>query len=187
MKLFIQNMVSNRCKMVVRDVLEKFGLHIESLNLGEVVISEPSLTAEMRYKLKEDLLKSDLVLIEGKKTILIDRIVKVIVEMVHYTDGFPKEKYSVYISQRLNHDYNYLSNLFSEIQRTTIDGFIIAHKVERVKELLMHDELIIKELSYKLNYSSVAHLSNQFKKVTGLTPSSFKKQKVKVRKPIESI
>lgn len=187
MKLFIQNMVSNRCKIAVREVLERSGLKIKRLELGEVEIEETTLTPEVRNQLKGELEKSDLVLIENKKAILIDRIVKVIVEMVHYSDVFPREKYSVYISQKLNHDYNYLSSLFSEIQGTTIDRFIIAHKVERIKELLMYDELSIKEISYKLNYSSVAHLSNQFKKITGLTPSSFKKQKVKVRTPIESL
>ena len=126
-------------------------------------------------------------LTEDKKAILIDKVIKVIIEMIHYSDELPKEKYSVYISKKLNHDYNYLSNLFSELKGTTIDHFIIAHKIEKVKELLMDNELSIKEISYKLNYSSVAHLSNQFKKVTGLTPSYFKKQKDKLRKPIESI
>ena len=106
--------------------------------------------------------------------------------MVHYADQLPKEKYSVYISEKLKHDYNYLSNLFSEIKGTTIDHFIIAHKIEKVKELLMYNEMSIKEISYRLNYSSVAHLSNQFKKVTGVTPSYFKKS-VKVRNPIESL
>jgi len=185
MKLHIQNMVSNRCKMAVRDVLEKSGLKIKHLELGDVEIEEPTLSLEVRNQIKRELERSDLVLIEDKKAILIDRIIKVIVEMVHYSDELPREKYSVFISRKLNHDYNYLSSLFSEIQGITIDHFIIAHKVERVKELLMYNELSIKEISYKLNYSSVAHLSNQFKKVTGLTPSSFKKQKEKIRNPIE--
>jgi AraC-like DNA-binding protein len=186
MKLYIKNMVSGRCKMAVRDVLENLKLHITSLELGEVEIAEPILTADVRNQLKVNLLKAELVLIEDKKAILIDKISKVIVEMIHYADRLPKEKYSVYISEKLNHDYNYLSNLFSEIKGTTIDHFIIAHKIEKVKELLMYNEMSIKEISYRLNYSSVAHLSNQFKKVTGVTPSYFKKS-VKVRNPIESL
>jgi len=180
-------MVSNRCKMVVKELLEKLGLRYNSVELGEVEITEPSLSPEVRDQLKSALLKSDLALMEDKKAILIDKVTKVIIEMIHYSDELPKEKYSVYISEKLKHDYNYLSNLFSEVKGTTIDHFIIAHKIERVKELLMYDELSIKEISYKLNYSSVAHLSNQFKKVTGLTPSYFKKQKDKLRNPIESL
>lgn len=173
--------------MVVKDVLEKLGLHYKSVELGEVEITEPSLSTELCAQLKAALLKSALVLMEDKKEILIEKVIKVIIEMIHYADELPKEKYSVYISDKLKHDYNYLSNLFSEVKGTTIDHFIIVHKIEKVKELLMYDELSIKEISYKLNYSSVAHLSNQFKKVTGLTPSYFKKQKDKLRNPIESL
>ena len=187
MKLYIRNMVSLRCKMAVKDVLEKLGLHSKTLELGEIEIVEAALSNDIRTQLKSELQKSDLILIEDKKAILIDKIVKVIVEMVHYADQLPKEKYSVYISERLNHDYNYLSNLFSEIKGQTIDHFIIAHKIEKVKELLTYDELSIKEISYRLNYSSVAHLSNQFKKITGVTPSYFKKQSIKVRNPIENL
>jgi AraC-like DNA-binding protein len=173
--------------MVVKDILEKLGLQYKSVELGEVEITEPSLSADQHDQLKAALLKSDLVLMEDKKAILIDKVIKVIIEMIHYADELPKEKYSVYISEKLKHDYNYLSNLFSEVKGTTIDRFIIAHKIEKVKELLMYDELSIKEISYKLNYSSVAHLTNQFKKVTGLTPSYFKKQKIKMRNPIENL
>jgi AraC-like DNA-binding protein len=187
MKLYIQNMVSVRCKMVVQDMLERFGIHYKTVELGEVEILEPSISPDLREQLKSALLKSDLVLIQDKKSILIEKVIKVIIEMIHYADKLPKKKYSVYISEKLKHDYNYLSTLFSEVKGTTIDQFIIAHKIEKVKELLMYDELSIKEISYKLNYSSVAHLSNQFKKVTGLTPSYFKKQKIKIRKPIESL
>jgi len=173
--------------MAVKDVLEKSGLHYKSVELGEVEITESSLSSDLRDQLRANLLKSDLVLLEDKKTILIDKVIKVIIEMIHHADEQPKEKYSVYISDKLKHDYNYLSNLFSEVKGMTIDHFIITHKIEKVKELLMYDELSIKEISYRLNYSSVAHLSNQFKKVTGLTPSYFKKQKIKVRNPIESL
>jgi YesN/AraC family two-component response regulator len=169
--------------MVVKDILEKLGLHYKSVELGEADIYESSLTAEQRERLKETMAKSDLVLIEDKKSILIEKVSKVIIEMIHYADELPKEKYSVYISNKLKHDYNYLSNLFSEVKGTTIDKFIISHKIEKVKELLLYDELSIKEISYKLKYSSVAHLSNQFKKVTGQTPSRFKKQKIKEAAP----
>jgi AraC-like DNA-binding protein len=173
--------------MVVKDILERLGLHCRTVELGEVEIFELSLQPEIMEGLKTELLKSDLILIEDKKSILIDKITRVIIEMVHYADQLPKEKYSVYISDKLKHDYNYLSNLFSEVKGTTIDRFIIAHKIEKVKELLMYDELSIKEISYKLKYSSVAHLSNQFKKITGVTPSRFKKQKDRWRNPIENI
>jgi AraC-like DNA-binding protein len=173
--------------MVVRDLFEKLGFHCVSVELGEVDISEPFIPYDLREQLKAELLKSDLVLIEDKKSILIDKVIRVIIEMIHYSDELPKEKYSVYISDKLKHYYNYLSNLFSEVKGTTIDHFIIAHKIEKVKELLMYDEMSIKEISYKLKYSSVAHLSNQFKKVTGITPSYFRKQKIKVGNLIESL
>jgi AraC-like DNA-binding protein len=187
MKLYIQNMVSIRCKMVVKEILERLGLHCKTVELGEVEILEASITPDLRDQLKAALLESDLVFIENKKSILIEKVIKVIIEMIHYADKLPREKYSVYISDKLKHDYNYLSNLFSEVKGTTIDQFIIAHKIEKVKELLIYDELSIKEISYKLNYSSVAHLSNQFKKVTGLTPSYFKKQKIKVHDSVENL
>jgi AraC-like DNA-binding protein len=186
MKLYIKNMVSGSCKMAAREILEKLDLHIKSLELGEIEIAETGLRPELRDELKNNLQKWDLVLIEDRKAILIDKVINVIVEMIHFADQLPKEKYSIYISGKLKHDYNYLSNLFSEVKGTTIDHFIIAHKIEKIKELLMYDELSIKEISYRLNYSSVAHLSNQFKKVTGVTPSYFKKS-IKVRNPIESL
>jgi AraC-like DNA-binding protein len=124
---------------------------------------------------------------DDKKAILIERIKSVIVEMVHYMDEMPKTKSSIYISEKLKHDYTYLANLFSEATGITIEHFIISHKIERVKELLLYDELNLTEISYKLNYSSVSHLSSQFKKVTGLTPSFFKKLKDKRRKPLETM
>jgi AraC-like DNA-binding protein len=124
---------------------------------------------------------------DDKKSVLIERIKNVIIEMVHYEDELPKSNFSDYISGKLNHDYTYLANLFSEVVGTTIEHFIIAHKIEKVKELLVYDELTLTEISYKLNYSSVAHLSNQFKKVTGLTPSHFKKLKNKRRRSLEDV
>ncbi len=178
MKLFIKYMVSIRCKMVVKSELDKLGLHYLIVDLGEVEIRE-RLSTEKRELLKVALLKSGLELMDDKKAILIDKIKTIIVEMVHYTDEPLKINFSDYLSEKLNYDYTHLANLFSETTGITIEHFIIAHKIERVKELLLYDELNLSEISYLLNYSSVAHLSNQFKKVTGLTPSFFKKLKHK--------
>jgi AraC-like DNA-binding protein len=179
-------MVSIRCKMVVKSELNKLGLHHLVVDLGEVEIKE-NLNAEQRAKLKNALLKSGLELMDDKKAILIEKIKNVIIEMVHYEDDLPKAKNSDYISKKLNHDYTYLANLFSEVTGITIEHFIIAHKIEKVKELLLYDELSLSEISYKLNYSSVSHLSNQFKKVTGLTPSFFKNLKNKKRGTLENV
>lgn len=166
-------MVSLRCKMMVKAELEKLGLKYVVVELGMVDILE-DITNEQRNKLKENLLKSGLELLDDKRSILIEKIKAVIVEMVHYTDEMPEVNYSEYISKKLGYDYTYLANIFSEVKGTTIQKFIIMHKIERVKELLLYDELNLTEISYKLNYSSVAHLSSQFKKVTGLTPTFFK-------------
>lgn len=171
-------MVSNRCKMVVKDALKKMGLHYVIVNLGEIEVMENINTAQ-REQLKTELRKSGLELMDDKKSILIEKIKSAIVEMVHYTETPLKVNFSDYIAGKLQHDYTYLSNLFSEVVGTTIEHFIIAHKIERVKELIVYGELNLTEISYLLNYSSVAHLSNQFKKVTGLTPSHFKNLKRK--------
>ena len=179
-------MVSTRCKMVVKDELKKLGLHFIVVDLGEVEIME-TISDEQREHLKTALLSTGLELMDDKKSILIERIKNVIIEMVHHSDGEMKMKFSVFLSEKLNHDYTYLANLFSEVQGTTIEQFLIAHKVERVKELIIYDELNITEIAWKMNYSSVAHLSNQFKKVTGLSPTHFKKLKDKRRSPIEEI
>jgi AraC-like DNA-binding protein len=179
-------MVSNRCKMAVKDELKKLGLHFIVVDLGEVEIME-DLSAEQMERLKAGLLSSGLQLMDDKKAVLIEKINNVITEMIHYSDESPKMNYSDYISEKLKYDYTYLSNLFSEVKGITIQQFIIIHKIERVKELLLYDELNLTEISYKLHYSSVAHLSNQFKKVTGLSPSHFKQLKDKKRSPIEEI
>lgn len=171
-------MVSIRCKMIVKSELDKLGLHYLVVDLGEVDILE-DITKEQRIKLKIALLRSGLELMDDKKAILIEKIKRVIVEIVHYSEELPKINFSDYISKKLNYDYTYLANLFSEVTGTTIEQYIIAHKIERVKELLLYDELNLTEISYLMNYSSVAHLSNQFKKITGLTPSFFKKLKHK--------
>ena len=186
MKLFIKYMVSTRCKMVVKEELKKIGLHFVFVDLGEVEIME-DLSDDQRALLRKGLLNSGLELMEDKKAILIEKIKNVIIEMVHYSEDIPKVNYSDFISEKLNHDYTYLSNIFSEVKGMTIQQFIINHKIERAKELLLYDEYNLTEIYYKLNYSSVAHLSNQFKKVTGLTPSHFKKLKEKRRNPIEEI
>lgn len=185
MKLFIKYMVSNRCKMAVQEELRKLGLHFIVVDLGEVEVME-TLTSDQLEQLKAGLLESGLELMDDKKAVLIEKIKNVITEMIHHSDEMPKMNYSDYISQKLNYDYTYLSNLFSELKGITIQQFIIVHKIERVKELLFYDEHNLTEISYKLHYSSVAHLSNQFKKVTGLSPSRFKRLKEK-RSPLEVI
>jgi len=186
MRLFIKNMVSLRCKMVVRADLENLGLHVRTIELGEVDVEEV-LSDELRDSLKLALLRSGLELLEDKKSILIEKIKNIIVEMVHYSEEAPKTNFSDYLSSKLNYDYKYLSNLFSEVKGTTIAHFIIAHKIERAKELLVYDELTLTQIADKLHYSSVAHLSNQFKKVTGLTPSFFKQMKNKRMNTHESL
>jgi AraC-like DNA-binding protein len=179
-------MVSTRCKMVVKEELKKLGLHFIVVDLGEVEIME-TLSAEQREQLKAGLLNSGLELMDDKKAVLIEKIKNIIIEMVHYAEELPKINYSDYISQKIGLDYTYLSNIFSEVKGITIQQFIIVHKIEKVKELLLYEELNITEIAYTMHYSSVAHLSNQFKKVTGLTPSHFQKLKDKKRKPIEEV
>lgn len=172
--------------MIVRSVLAGFGLHHGIVDLGEVEIIE-DLDTEQREKLKSKLLESGLELMDDKKAILIEKIKNLITDMIHYSDELPRIKNSDYIGEKLNHDYTYLANLFSEATGITIEHYIILHKIERVKELLIYDELNLTEISYKLNYSSVAHLSNQFKKITGLTPSYFKGLKDKKRVALENV
>jgi len=172
--------------MAVKEALKKLGLHFVVVELGEVDLME-TITEEQRQQIKGELLISGLELMDDKRAMLIEKIKTVIIEMVHYSDEIIKVNFSDYLSEKLDHDYTYLANLFSEVQGTTIEQFIIVHKVERIKELINYGELNITEIAWKMNYSSVAHLSNQFKKVTGLSPSHFKQMKVKVRRPIEEI
>ena len=145
------------------------------------------ISEDQRENLKTALLDSGLELMDDKKAVLIEKVKSVIIEMVHYADELPKINYSDYISEKLKYDYTYLSNLFSEVKGITIQQFIIIHKIERVKELLLYDELNLTEISYRMQYSSVAHLSNQFKKITGLTPSEFRHLKDRHRNPIEEL
>lgn len=179
-------MVSLRCKLVVKEALESLGLNFVILELGIVEIMQ-DLTEDQHLQLYEMLLKSGLELMDDKKSVLIEKIKNIIIEMVHYSDELPKVTYSDYISEKMGLDYTYLSKLFSEVRGITIEHFIIAHKIERVKELLLYDELNLTQISYIMNYSSVSHLSKQFKKVTGLTPSFFKKLKEKKRIALENI
>jgi len=179
-------MVSTRCKMIVKEELKRLGLHFILVDLGVVDIME-NINQEQRAQLKEALQEAGLELMDDKRAMLIEKIKNVIVEMVHYAEELPKINFSHFLSEKLNYDYTYLANLFSEVQGTTIEQFIISHKIERIKELIIYDELNITEIAYKMNYSSVAHLSSQFKKVTGLSPSHFKGLKDKRRSPIEDI
>ncbi len=186
MKLYIKYMVSLRCKMMVKEELKQLGLNFVVVELGTIEILE-NLSADQRRQLKENLLKSGLELLDDKKSILIEKIKNVITEMVHYSDELPKVNYSDYISEKLGYDYTYLANTFSEVKGITIQQYIIIHKIERVKELLIYDELSLTEISYKMHYSSVAHLSNQFKKITGLTPTFFKQLKDKRKQNLEDL
>jgi AraC-like DNA-binding protein len=179
-------MVSLRCKLVVKETLRQLGLEYVVIELGMVDFFE-DITPLQRESLKVALAKSGLELMDNPKAILIERIKNVIIEMVHYSDELPKVNYSDYISEKLQYDYNYLSNLFSEVKGITIQQFIILNKIERVKELLLYGELNLSEISYKMHYSSVAHLSNQFKKVTGLSPSYFKQLKQKRKGNLEDM
>lgn len=172
--------------MILKSELERLGLHFTTLNLGEVKITE-DISKEKKNQLDTNLKKIGLALIEDKKDILIEKIKIIIIELVHYSENQLKINFSDYLSQKLNHDYTYLANLFSEHQGITIEHFFLRHKIERVKELLIYDELNITEIADRMHYSSVAHLSNQFKKMTGLTPSHYKHLKVKKRKPLEKV
>jgi len=179
-------MVSPRCKLLIRDELEKLGLLYDPIELGEVQILS-AISAVQMERLKNRLLISGFEILEDNKSILIEKIKTIIVEMVHYEDNPPKTNFSDYITSKLNYDYTYLANIFSEERGSTIERFIIMHKIERIKELLEYDELSLKEISHTLHYSSVSHLSSQFKKITGLTPTDFKRQKHKTRNKLEDL
>jgi len=172
--------------MMVKDELERLGLHHTVVDLGEVEIKE-NITSEQREKLTIALKRSGLELMDDKKAMLIEKIKNVIVEAIHYSDEALRVNFSDHLSEKLHYDYTYLANLFSEVESTTIEHFIIKHKIERVKELLIYDELNLTEIAYKLHYSSVAHLSNQFKKVTGLTPTFYKHLKSKRLDGLENV
>ena len=184
MKLYIKYMVSLRCKLLVKQELANLGIRYVVLDLGMVEILE-DVSDDIREKLKVALKRSGLELLDDARSILVERVKTLITEMVHYSDELPATNYSDYISGKLGLDYTYLSNVFTEVKGITIQQFIIMHKIERVKELLLYDELSLTEIAFKLHYSSVAHLSNQFKKITGLTPSFYKKLKEKRTQNLE--
>ena len=186
MKIYIKYMVSSRCMMLVKEELKNIGLHYILVEMGVAEIME-DITPEQREHLRLALLKSGLELMEDKKAVLIEKVKAVIIEMIHFSDELPKINFSAYLSEKLNYDYTYLANLFSDVQGITIEKYIISHRIERVKELIIYDELSLTEIAYKMHYSSVAHLSNQFKKATGLTPSHFRNLKDKRRTPIELV
>jgi AraC-like DNA-binding protein len=186
MKLYIKYMVSLRCKMIVKEELHKIGINDAVIILG-MVETATDLNAEQCQHFADCLKQSGLELMDDKKAILIERIKNVIIEMVHYSDQLPATNYSDYISKVLHHDYTYLSNIFSEVKGITIQQFIILHKIEKVKELLLYDELSLTQIADKMHYSSVSHLSNQFKKITGLSPSFFKLMKQKRNKNLENL
>lgn len=186
MKLYIKYMVSLRCKLLVEEELRRSGINFLLIDLGVVELKE-DISAEQREQLKTNLSKSGLELLDDKKSILMERIKNVIIEMIHYSEELPKVNYSDYISEKLGYDYTYLSNIFSEAKGITIQQYIINNKIERVKELLLYDELNLTEISYRLHYSSVAHLSNQFRKITGISPSYFRKLKLKRKGNLENL
>jgi AraC-like DNA-binding protein len=186
MKLFIKYMVSLRCKLFVKDELNKLGINYLAVDLGVIDLAE-DISREKRMQLKDGLLKAGLELLDDKKSILVERIKNLIIEMVHYSEELPNINFSDYISEKLGYDYTYLSNVFSEVKGTTIQHYIIMHRIEKVKELLLYDELNLTEISYRLQFSSVAHLSNQFKKITGLTPSFYRQMRKKREDNLENL
>lgn len=179
-------MVCIRCQMVVKAELEKLGLQYSYVKIGEADI-KGDVQPEQLKQLKLDLKKAGLILMDNKKSVLVEKIKSAIIELVHYTEDQIKVNLSDYLSEKLEYDYTYLANLFAEVKGITIEKFYLTHKIERVKELIVYDELNLSEIAWKMHYSSVAHLSNQFKKYTGLTPSHFKMQKIKRRDTLENV
>jgi len=185
--LHIKNMVCPRCIKVVKDEFEGLGLSVERVELGEVTISSTVSTEEIE-KIKTVLNRNGFELIDDKKGRIIERIKTLLIERIHFSEkGFESLNTSVVLSKELGHDYSYLSHLFSSVEGITIEKYMINQKIEKVKELLVYDELSLSEIAFMLGYSSVQHLSNQFKKVTGLTPSHFKKLKENKRKPLNEV
>lgn len=186
MTLHIKNMVCNRCIMVVKNELEKLGLQPENVTLGEATLAR-ELNPEEKARLEKALTPLGFALIDDKKSRLIERIKTLIIELVHHKNSALQVNLSDYLSQNLHHEYSSLSGLFSEVEGQTIEKYFIAQKIERVKELLVYGEHSLSEIADQLHYSSVAHLSAQFKKVTGLTPSHFRNIRTEKRKPLDSL
>ncbi len=186
MTLFVRNMVCSRCRMVVRGELEKAGIEFLSVDLGEIQLTKEP-TDKQIEQLDEGLKQHGFELIDDKKSRMIEKIKTAIVKLIHHNNDTIKTNLSDYIADKLHYDYTYLSNLFSEVEGTTIEKYFIAQRIEKVKELLVYDELSLSEISDRLGYSSVAYLSSQFKKTTGLTPSFYKSLKEHKRKNIEEL
>lgn len=186
MRLYIKNMVCNRCKMVVKAELEKFGLHVVSVDLGEVDVSE-ALDKIQQQQLNDNLAVFGFELLDDKKSRLIEKVKNRIVELVHTNDNQLKTNLSEYIASHIGQDYNYISTVYSQHESTTIEQYYTLQRIERVKELIVYDELNLNEIADRLNYSSASHLTKQFKKVTGLTPSHFKSLKQNKRQPLENL
>ncbi|WP_118193146.1 helix-turn-helix domain-containing protein [Albibacterium indicum] len=185
-KLFVKNMVCDRCILVVRAELDKLGIEAKQVGLGEITL-DSELAPEKKRQLDSSLEALGFQVIDDKKSRVIEKIKNVIIGWVHYQNNDARTNLSDVLSRELHLDYNYLSNLFSEVEGTTIEKYFIAQKIEKVKELLVYDELSLSEIAFRLNYSSVAYLSNQFKKVTGLTPSHFKQIGKDKRKPLDKV
>lgn len=186
MKLFIKYMVCIRCKMVVASELEKLGIEYSKIDLGEVQLRD-GISEEQKVALNVSLKKYGLEILEDRKSQIIERIKNIIIELIHYSDEELRVNFSQLLSEKLNLDYTYLANMFTEVTGSSIQQFIMNHKIEHVKELIFYNELNLSEIAWKLHYSSVQHLSSQFKKITGLTPSQFKELKNKRLKALDEI
>lgn len=186
MKFYIRNMVCSRCKMVVSDLFYKAGLIPVSVELGEVEVKEQPTDSQLQ-SVKRSLEELGFEIIDDKKSLLIEQIKNAVITLIHHSEDSPKTNFSGFIADKVNYEYNYLSNLFSEVEGTTIEKYIIAQRIEKVKELLMYDELSLAQIADQLGYSSAAYLSNQFKKQTGLSPSFYKSLKENKRRNIEEL
>lgn len=185
MVLYIKNMVCNRCKTAVLHLLNEAGVQPLHIALGEVTVADSLLTDDVLHTISQSLLLAGFELIDNRKSRIIEKIKNLVIELVHRTDEQPREKYSELIAANLHYEYSYLSKLFSEVEGVTIEHFIISQKAERIKEYLVYDEFSLSEVAFRMGYSSVAHLSAQFKKATGLTPSHFKRIGAQLRKPLD--
>ena len=186
MKLYIKNMVCDRCKMVVKNEIENLGYSLVKVELGEIELNQ-EITDIQKKDIKLNLEKFGFEVIDDKRSRIIELIKNKLIDLVQNKNADLDKNLSLFLSENLNQDYSKLSNLFSEIEGTTIEKYFIAQKIEKVKELLVYDELSLSEIAFRLNYSSVAYLSNQFKKVTGLTPSYFKQIRDDKRKPLDKV
>src|SRR5690606_9562701 len=182
----IKNMVCDRCKMVVKQELERAGLTLGSVELGEVEIRE-ELSRDKLQSLGNGLRKFGFELLDDRRSRIAERVKTLVIELIHTRDNEKKTNLSDYIAASIGQDYSYISNLFSQQESLTIEQFYILQKIERVKELLVYDELNLNEIAAKLNYSSASHLTKQFKKVTGSTPTSFKEKQHARRRPLDNL